>query len=490
MIRVFTRQIEKLGSEEGQALVFVAMVGLVIFLFFAMSMNIAEILNAKIKSQNAADAAALSGAAWEARALNLVSGFNANMLNAWFKLFYDLLISTGAFTICVGICSSMGPTECGVCLAWLLAIFVATVVRDFGLVPFNDADYQEHILAAIDEGLLKRELTAKFAGQDLVDLNHMFKQNTSPGAKDAGATNFDFTGTTLFVHEEGGVILEGVLEPATWCELLTSLLYHMLNNGVITLAEWDAQVVPLLQQLYDSTPGSCICCAPGSDWYSGWNDGWKPLMLRTRVTPPGGPQPTEHCLGAYNQAPCNPGFLLPVTVGLYRDREPPVILGDTSKGPGTCDVTTPGKTRFPCPSARRYNFASAMPYSQNVSFFYDRAVQAVDSPYPIPVIPTVMDWEPRLVPIEPYPYVDDSGDWKDQWNDRGWEPWPNNPEDLPEDQSPFAGWKAFCGKDSGEEDCVDGSLLFQILNKFGDNDENMLWENSLSLAADRHYFLY
>ena len=48
MIRLFTRQMEKLHTEDGQALVFVVMVGLLIFLFFAMTMNLAEVVQTKI----------------------------------------------------------------------------------------------------------------------------------------------------------------------------------------------------------------------------------------------------------------------------------------------------------------------------------------------------------------------------------------------------------------------------------------------------------
>ncbi len=76
MIRIFTRQIERLHSEEGQALVFVALMGLVIFLFLAMTLNVAELVNTKIKNQNVADAAAISAAVWQARTLNLVSAVN------------------------------------------------------------------------------------------------------------------------------------------------------------------------------------------------------------------------------------------------------------------------------------------------------------------------------------------------------------------------------------------------------------------------------
>ena len=83
MIRIFTRQIEKLGTEEGLALVFIAMVGLVMFLFLAMSMNLAELVNIKIKNQNVADATALSGAVWQARALNMISATNQNIIAFW-----------------------------------------------------------------------------------------------------------------------------------------------------------------------------------------------------------------------------------------------------------------------------------------------------------------------------------------------------------------------------------------------------------------------
>ena len=53
MIRLFTRQIEKLHSEDGQALVFVALVGLVSFRCFALTRNVAELVTTKIQNPNA-----------------------------------------------------------------------------------------------------------------------------------------------------------------------------------------------------------------------------------------------------------------------------------------------------------------------------------------------------------------------------------------------------------------------------------------------------
>ena len=83
MIRTLNRQLERLRSEDGQAMVFVALVGLIVFLFLAMTMNVAELVNTKIKNQNVADATALSAAVWQARVLNLVAATNRNMLELW-----------------------------------------------------------------------------------------------------------------------------------------------------------------------------------------------------------------------------------------------------------------------------------------------------------------------------------------------------------------------------------------------------------------------
>ena len=60
----------------GQALVFVLLTVVTLIAFIALTVNLSELLARKIHMQSAADAAALSGAVWQARCLNLVAALN------------------------------------------------------------------------------------------------------------------------------------------------------------------------------------------------------------------------------------------------------------------------------------------------------------------------------------------------------------------------------------------------------------------------------
>ncbi len=77
MLKIFTRQIQRLGKDEGgQSIVFVALVLIVLVCFLGVTINVGSQVSRKIRLQNAADAAALSGATWEARGLNLIAALN------------------------------------------------------------------------------------------------------------------------------------------------------------------------------------------------------------------------------------------------------------------------------------------------------------------------------------------------------------------------------------------------------------------------------
>ncbi|UCD84713.1 MAG: Tad domain-containing protein [Deltaproteobacteria bacterium] len=81
MLKIFTRQIQRLGKDEGgQSIVFVAIVLIVLVCFLAVTINVGSQVSRKIRLQNAADAAALSGATWEARGLNIIAELNEGIM--------------------------------------------------------------------------------------------------------------------------------------------------------------------------------------------------------------------------------------------------------------------------------------------------------------------------------------------------------------------------------------------------------------------------
>lgn len=81
MLKIFTRQIQRLGKDEGgQSIVFVALILIVLVCFLAVTINVGSQVSQKIRLQNAADAAALSGATWEARGLNLIAELNRGIM--------------------------------------------------------------------------------------------------------------------------------------------------------------------------------------------------------------------------------------------------------------------------------------------------------------------------------------------------------------------------------------------------------------------------
>jgi Flp pilus assembly protein TadG len=62
--------------ESGQVAILFALVFTFMFVLFAMVVDFGHLVNNKINLQNAADAAAYSGAAWQARALSNLGQMN------------------------------------------------------------------------------------------------------------------------------------------------------------------------------------------------------------------------------------------------------------------------------------------------------------------------------------------------------------------------------------------------------------------------------
>jgi hypothetical protein len=385
MIRIFTRQIERLHSEEGQALVFVALMGLVIFLFLAMTMNVAELVNTKIKNQNVADATALSAAVWQARALNLVAASNRNMVELWAAALVFGQVCLGTGLICeVFVCGdfAVDPLPCIACLA--LTFLECASASGFFYGAMSTGLFQDMILNAIDRNVVDPDLP------DVVDLNYSFKPNTA--SDDVGLyMYYPLPGDALLLAYPPGQPDSGdyVLERVGVCEIIVMLAryanYWWHQNGEpaggLTDDVWDS-FLPTIQDWYGAPDGVCYHNAMIVPTI----EALFPLALRSRAT---------------DWGPQNVDALLAITVATYKAQEPPPALG---KGSGPADCTSAeNDTRFACPNHRHYAFASAHAYSESVSAFYNTHMAGLSEPHLVPYIPFEMDWEARLFPLEPYP---------------------------------------------------------------------------------------
>jgi len=75
-------------NERGQASIMIGMMMMTFILFFAFAINTGMLVNAKINLQNAADMAAYSGAATQARTLNQISFLNYEMRRQYKKFLF------------------------------------------------------------------------------------------------------------------------------------------------------------------------------------------------------------------------------------------------------------------------------------------------------------------------------------------------------------------------------------------------------------------
>jgi hypothetical protein len=434
MIRIFTRQIETLRSEDGQALVFVALVGLVLFLFLAMTMNVAELVNTKIKNQNVADATALSAAVWEARVLNLVSATNRNMLELWAAAIAAAQGCIVSGAICeLSVCGPVwvDPLFCLGCLV------ITGVTCEFAVAFFHGAVttgvFQDMILDAIDRNVVDPDLL------DVVDLNYSFKPNTA--SDDVGVyVYYPSPGEDLlktYVHgdaESGDTVLErvGVCAMMVIAARYVNYWWHETDGTTgLSDADWDT-LLPTIYGWY-SPGGPCFQDMVGPDDLDPAFAPMFPLALRTRIS---------------DWSAQNVDALLAITVATYKAQEPPPALG---KGSDATDCTwEPNDTRFACPNGRHYAFASAHAYSESVSEFYNTQMAGLATSHLIPYIPFEMDWEARLFPLEPYP----GGA-----------------------ESPQAGWVAY--EDIANQVQDDGFV----------SDYQLLYDNVLMLNG-MHFFLY
>ena len=81
-------------DRDGQAIIVIALVMFTIVCFFALTINVGHRITAKVEMQNAADAAVMSGAIWNARGMNMICILNVGMteclaLIIMFRAFYE-----------------------------------------------------------------------------------------------------------------------------------------------------------------------------------------------------------------------------------------------------------------------------------------------------------------------------------------------------------------------------------------------------------------
>lgn len=82
MFRFLVKNTGRLRRDEGgQAIIFVAVLGLVLVLFAAAVINVGNLATTRIRMQGSADAAAQTTGVWTARGLNLISTMNLGMTN-------------------------------------------------------------------------------------------------------------------------------------------------------------------------------------------------------------------------------------------------------------------------------------------------------------------------------------------------------------------------------------------------------------------------
>ena len=88
---------KRLKNKKGQAAIFILMIFSLIFMFFGMAINIGMLVHHKINLQNAADLAALAGAAEEARILNMIGWKNYELRKNFKEFVYRYWVQRNAW---------------------------------------------------------------------------------------------------------------------------------------------------------------------------------------------------------------------------------------------------------------------------------------------------------------------------------------------------------------------------------------------------------
>jgi hypothetical protein len=245
--------------------------------------------------------------------------------------------------------------------------------------------FEDVILERIDMNVVEADLP------DVVDLNYAFKPNTArlELPADIGLyMYYPLDGEDLLRAyvppdaESGDYPLErvGICETLVMFASYLNRVWHETDEAAgLTDDDWNDIVSPTISDWYRDPDGPCFqqtTLLPGTELAF-------PMAIRTRTAD-------------WNAQDVD--SLLTFTVATYRVQEPPPSLG---KGRDSGDCTwAENDTRFACPNIRHYAFAAAQAYSESVSEFYNTQIASFASPYLIPYAPIVMDWEPRLMPVQ------------------------------------------------------------------------------------------
>ena len=83
MVSLLSKQKRKLGGQRGQMAIFIALIFQILFVFFAMAINIGLVVHDKINLQNAVDLAAFYAAQRQAEMLNVMAHSNYQIRQSW-----------------------------------------------------------------------------------------------------------------------------------------------------------------------------------------------------------------------------------------------------------------------------------------------------------------------------------------------------------------------------------------------------------------------
>ena len=134
-IRQLLRRVH--GEEDGNLLVMSAILIMLLVFSLAVTVNLAEVVHNKIKAQNAADAAAMTGAIWQVRGCHFVQDLNNLVYYSDTAAFACLGIAAAcslstAAPIAGQIANLVGNVSLGLCIA-------CHATSQFVLMPFRDA---------------------------------------------------------------------------------------------------------------------------------------------------------------------------------------------------------------------------------------------------------------------------------------------------------------------------------------------------------------
>lgn len=128
------------SDNDGNAMIFVVLVLFTMVCFFVFTIHVGQRFTNKIEMQNAADAAAISGAVWKARGFNLISILNVSMSECLALIIMFMAFdSTVEYTKIALPINKMMADSCYYCRAWSECLRIQKIFLDSVLVNLNQA---------------------------------------------------------------------------------------------------------------------------------------------------------------------------------------------------------------------------------------------------------------------------------------------------------------------------------------------------------------